>query len=98
MRFLGLKTSDNVPDSKTIWKSRETLIKENVIEVLFSRFNPALDDQCLFAKTGQIVDASFVEVPRQRNSREKNKKIKAGRIPEAWMTHPNKLRQKNRDT
>ena len=66
-RFLGLKPSDRVPDSKTIWKFRETLIQEKVIEALFYRFNQALDDQSVFAKTGQIVDASIVEVPRQRN-------------------------------
>ena len=34
-RFLGLKSSDRVPDSKTIWKFRETLIQEEVIEALF---------------------------------------------------------------
>lgn len=49
-RFLGLKCSDKVPDSITIWKFRETLIQEEVIEALFFRFNQALDDQCIFAK------------------------------------------------
>ena len=96
-RFLGLKSSDRVPDSKTIWKFRETLIQESVIEALFYRFNQALDDQCIFAKTGQIVDASFVEVPRQRNTREENKEIKAGITPEAWKEKPHKLRQKDVD-
>ena len=96
-RFLGLKSSDRVPDSKTIWKFRETLIQEEVIAALFYRFNQALDDQCIFAKTGQIVDASFVEAPRQRNTREENKEIKAGKTPEAWKEKPNKLRQKDVD-
>jgi IS5 family transposase len=96
-RFLGLKSSDRVPDSKTIWKFRETLIQEGVIEALFYRFNQALDDQSIFAKTGQIVDASFVEVPRQRNTREENRQIKQGEIPEAWKQKPNKLRQKDCD-
>lgn len=36
------------------------------------------------AQEGSIVDASFVEVPRQRNSCEDNKKIKAGELPEGW--------------
>jgi len=96
-RFLGLKSSDRVPDAKTIWKFRETLIQENVIQALFHRFNQALDDQSIFANTGQIVDASFVEAPRQRNTREENKEVKAGRTPEAWKLKPNKLRQKDRD-
>lgn len=33
------------------------------------------------ARKGQIIDASFVEVPRQRNSKEENDQIKAGIIP-----------------
>ena len=32
MRFLDLKLSDKLPDSKTIWLFRETLIKNGVIE------------------------------------------------------------------
>jgi IS5 family transposase len=96
-RFLGLQSSDRVPDSKTIWKFRETLIQEGVIEALFHRFNHALDDQSIFANTGQIIDASFVEVPRQRNTRDENKQVKKGEIPEAWKAQPNKLRQKDRD-
>ena len=97
MRFLGLKSSDKVPDSKTIWKFRETLIQEELIEALFFRFNQALDDHCIFAKNGQLVDATIVEVPRQRNSREENAQIKLGETPEAWKEKPNKLRQKDVD-
>ena len=96
-RFLGLKSSDRVPDSKTLWQFRETLIQEEIVEALFYRFNQAFDDQGIFANTGQIVDASLVEVPRQRNTREENKEIKAGKTPEAWKEKPNKLRQKDVD-
>lgn len=96
-RFLGLKSSDKVPDSKTVWNFRETLVKEEVIDILFYRFHQALDDQCIFAKKGQIVDASIVEVPRQRNSREENALIKQGKTPEDWQSKPNKLRQKDVD-
>lgn len=96
-RFLGLKSSDKVPDSKTIWIFRETLTREEIIEPLFYRFNQALDEQCIFARNGQMVDASIVEVPRQRNSREENELIKQGQTPEAWKQKPNKLRQKDRD-
>lgn len=41
---LVMKSSDLVPDSKKIWKLCETLIQEEVIEILFYRFNQALDD------------------------------------------------------
>ena len=46
---------------------------------------------------GKIIDASFVEVPRQRNSREENKKIKNNEIPEDWKDKPRKLSQKDTD-
>lgn len=91
------KVSDKALDAKTIWKFRETLIQEEMIEALFYRFNQALDDQSVFAKTGQIVDAYFVEVHKQRNSRDENKQIKQGGTPENWKKKPNKLRQKDHD-
>ena len=34
--------------------------------------------------SGQIVDASLVAAPRQRNTKAEKADIKAGRIPEAW--------------
>ncbi len=97
MRFLGLKISDKVPDAKTIWSFRETLIRENLIDRLFEAFNAALDRQGVFTNTGQIIDASFVEVPKQRNSRDENRQIKEGKTPETWKAEPNKLRQKDLD-
>ncbi len=97
-RFLGLSGTDKVPDCKTIWKFRQTLIDADAIEVLFFRFNQALDDQCVFAEKGQILDASFVEAPRQRNTREENRLIKEeGITPEPWKCNPHKLRQKDVD-
>ena len=84
-RFLGLKSSNRVLDAKTIWKFRESLIEEGVIEaLLFEWFNTALNDQCIFAKTAQIVDAIFVEIPRQCNSRDDNEQIKQYKTPEVW--------------
>ena len=47
--------------------------------------------------SGQIVDASLVAAPRQRNTRAEKADIKAGKIPEAWKDKPAKLRHKDRD-
>ena len=69
-RFLGLKKSDKVPDSKTFWMFREQLIEKDLILGLFKYFNECLDAQGVFANEGKMIDASFVEVPRQRNTRE----------------------------
>ena len=96
-RFLGLRLEDRIPDQKTIWLFRDTLTKAQAIEPLFDAFRAQLDAEGLLAHTGQIVDASFVEVPKQRNTREENATIKAGGIPEDWKHHPAKRQQKDTD-
>ena len=97
MRFLDLELSDKVPDSKTIWLFKETLTKADVVEKLFDKFHDELEKQGYIGNEGKIVDASFVEAPRQRNSREENKEIKEGNIPEDWQDNPHKLSQKDTD-
>ena len=94
-RFLGLGLCATVPDEKTIWLFREVLSKQNTIEKLFARYKAHLENEGLIANSGSIIDASFVEVPRQRNSREENATIKEGEIPKAWTEDPAKLRQKD---
>jgi IS5 family transposase len=93
MRFLKLKLNDVIPDEKTIWYFREQLSTKGRIEYLFIRFNGFLEKKGVIAHTGNIIDASFVEVPKQRNSHDDNKKIKEGEIPEGWSE--NKKRQKD---
>ena len=97
MRFLGLGLADRIPDEKTVWLFREALTKAKAIEKLFELFGSYLENQGLIAHEGQIIDASFVEVPRQRNRREENKEIKAGNVPAAWKEKPAMLRQKDTD-
>ena len=66
---------------------------------LFDTFSRQLDAAHLITRTGTIVAATFVDAPRQRNTREENTRIKAGEIPEEWETEENahKLRQKDTD-
>ena len=97
-RFLRLKRSDKVSDSKTFWLFREQLIEKDVIMGLFKLFNETLDAAGVFANEGKMADASFVEVPRQRNTREENKHIKeTGTAPHEWKVKPHKLAQKDVD-
>jgi IS5 family transposase len=95
--FLGLKSGDRVPDSRTIWLFQENLIQKNLEENLFAHFHKHLDDLGLFVNEGKIVDASFVEVPRQRNKKEENEKIKSGEGEQLWNDKPKKKRQKDID-
>jgi IS5 family transposase len=64
---------------------------------LFQVFAEWLARHGLIAHKGQLMDASFVEVPRQRNTRAENKTIKAGKVPTEWEDKPNKNRQKDTD-
>jgi len=84
MRFLGLNLEDRVPDAKTVWAFREMLKEGDLGQVLFKRFDEQLAAKGLIAKGGQMVDATFVEVPKNRNNREDNAKLKAGEIPAEW--------------
>jgi transposase, IS5 family len=97
MRFLGLSLSDRVPDARTIWLFREKLTKARAIKMLFERFDATLREAGYIAMSGQIVDASLIAAPRQRNTDDEKKAIKEGRIPDEWKEKPAKLRQKDRD-
>jgi IS5 family transposase len=96
-RFLGITDADKAPDEKTIWAFRDVLVKNDLMKKAFVAFHGVLEQEGLFARKGQMVDASFVEVPRQRNSREDNAAIKQGEMPEGWEDQPEMLRQKDRD-
>jgi len=95
MRFLDLSLGARVPDAKTVWLFREQLGKANLVQPLFEQFDAHLRANGFAAKRGQIVDASIVQTPRQRNTREENKQIKNGETPEEWRAQ--KVRQKDVD-
>ena len=88
MRFLGLGLTDKVPDAKTIWAFRERLTKAGAIEALFTRFDRAIREAGYIPMSGQIVDASLVSAPKQRNTEAEKKDVKEGRIPEDWKDQP----------
>lgn len=95
-RFLGLDVGDRVPDKNSIWTFKERL-GEKGLRGCFALFDEVLRASGLLASRGKIVDASFVEVPRQRNTREENAQIKEGQTPEDWSHQPAKLAQKDVD-
>lgn len=95
MRFLGLELSDKVPDQKTFWMFRDVLTKTGVIDEVFVEFRDRLRQKGYIVNEGKIVDASLVNAPIQRNSRDENGQIKQGEVPEGWSE--NKSRQKDVD-
>ena len=95
MRFLGLGLEDRVPDATTVWLYREKLAQAGLVAVLFDAFDAHLKRQGYLAMGGQIIDASIVAAPKQRNSRDENQAIKDGAPPADWK--PNKKAQKDVD-
>src|SRR3954447_13920127 len=59
---------DRVPDAKTIWLFREQLTRAEAISELFATFEAHLKARGHLAMSGQIIDASIIAAPRQRNS------------------------------
>jgi IS5 family transposase len=96
-RFLGIESCDGIPDCKTIWHYREQLKEHDVIHKIFGLYYQKLENAELLVKDGTIIDASIVETPRQRNSREENKQVKQDIVPEEWKNNPDKMRQKDID-
>ena len=97
MQFLNLEIGDKVPDEKTIWHFKEQLKEKHLSKKLFELFTTTLISNGIVAKEGSIVDASFVNVPRQRNSKEENDTIKQGNIPKSFESNQAMKSQKDCD-
>lgn len=82
-----------MPDAKTKWLFRDKLSKEDVVEKLFSHLDSHLDHDGIIVHLVKLVDASIVEVPVQRISRDEKKPLQEDNIPQYWSE--NKLRQKD---
>lgn len=95
--FLGLRIGDEIPDAKTLWDFKQRIEADGRegSQRLFAAFGEVLEGKGVIAREGSIVDASFVEAPRQRNNREQNQRIKAGERPEEFDQNPCVGRQKD---
>jgi IS5 family transposase len=95
--FLGLRIGDDIPDAKTLWDFKQRIEADGREggRKLFDAFNQILEGQGIVAREGSIVDASFVDAPRQRNDRGQNQRIKQGERPEEFDANPAVGRQKD---
>ena len=96
LRFLGFDLRASTPDRNTIWTFRERLIRAGVIDDVFAAFDGELRRCGYLAMGGQIVDATLVSAPKQRNSDDEKAAIKAGKsASEIWLDQPAKAAQKD---
>ncbi len=108
-QFIGWTLADKIPDANTLWDYckrqrrlvglgfRKALIQAGAFEKLFALFDEQLRTCGWLAQPGSLVDANFVGVPRQRNTRDENAAIKGGDTPAEWAEQPAKQRQKDVD-
>jgi len=99
MRFLRIDLSDRVPDANTIWLYEEALSNNDAGKAIFNQFYKEIEKRGYVTKAGSIVDASFAEAPRRKNTKEQRETLKSGKIPDEWNDpeHPQKLMQRDTD-
>jgi IS5 family transposase len=98
LRFLGFDLGAATPDANTIRLFRERLTQAGALDVLFADFDRQLKDRGYLPMGGQIVDATLVAAPKQRNTQAEKDAIKAGaRAAEVWPEAPAKAAQKDTD-
>jgi transposase, IS5 family len=79
LRFLGFDLGAATPDANTIRLFREKLTEAGALDVLFADFDRQLKECGYLAMGGQIVDATLVAAPKQRNTAPEKDAIKAGK-------------------
>lgn len=60
-RFAGFSLSDITPDHSTLWRFREELKRNELIDRVFEEINRQLEEKGLIIKRGTLIDASFMQ-------------------------------------
>jgi len=96
MRFLGFDLGAPTPDENTIRHFRNRLTESGTLKRVMKAFDWQLEKKGYIPMSGQIVDASLVPAPKQRNTDPEKEAIKAGKCAnEIWPDEPNKAAQKD---
>lgn len=98
LRFLGLSLGDRTPDENTIRHFRNRLTETGTLKRVMKAFDWQLQKKGYIPMSGQIVDASLVPAPKQRNTEGEREAIKSGMsAKDIWPDEPNKAAQKDTD-
>ena len=92
-KLTAIVAMDVVGYSGLMERSEEATL-EGLIQLRKAVIDPEIG---YLAMGGQIIDASIVAVPKQRNSRDENAKIKQGETPQGWEDNPARRSQKDTD-
>ena len=98
LRFLNFDLGAPTPDANTIRLFREKLTEAGALDALFADFDRQLKERGYLAMGGQIVDATLVAAPKQRNTEPEKAAIKEGKsAAEIWPDEPARAAQKDTD-
>lgn len=96
MRFLGFDLGGPTPDENTLRHFRNRLTETGTLKRVMKAFDWQLRKKGYIPMSGQIVDASLVPAPKQRNTDGEREAIKAGKsAAEIWPDAPAKVAQKD---
>jgi IS5 family transposase len=98
LRFLDFDLGAPTPDANTIRLFRERLTQAGALDALFAAFDRQLKERGYLPMGGQIVDATLVAAPKQRNTQAEKDAIKDGKTAgEIWPDEPARAVQKDTD-
>jgi IS5 family transposase len=96
MRFFGFDLGGAMPDENTIRHFRNRMIETGTLKRVMKAFDWQLHKKGYIPMSGQIVDATLVPAPKQRNTEDEKQAIKAGKMADdIWPDEPNKAAQKD---
>jgi IS5 family transposase len=73
-RFIDLSLSESVPDHSSIWRFRQLLNTENLLEPLLEQINTHLEQNSVIISVGSIniIDATVIEAKQSRKRKGKD--------------------------
>ena len=81
MRFVGFSLGDRTPDENTIRHFRNKMTETGTLKRVMKAFDWQLQKKGYIPMSGQIVDASLVPAPKQRNTDDERQAIKQASRP-----------------
>jgi hypothetical protein len=82
MRFFGFNLGEAMPDENTIRHFRNRMIETGTLKRVMKAFDWQLHKKGYIPMSGQIVDATLVPAPKQRNTEGEKAAIKDGKTAE----------------
>lgn len=99
-RFLDLPPGACI-SRQVIWRYKQIFGQGQTMELIAQKHLELLTDEGILTDEKEnplLLDSSFVEAPRQRNTREENEKIKDGQSAEQiWAGEENKHKRRHKD-